>query len=233
MVACAILAALPLSHPSRAGDLPVLFDARERLPRPDLSSVLRVRFLTTTDFPPFNFADQTGRLAGFHIDLARAICAELGIEAKCQIQALPYGELEAALAAAQGEAVLAGMAVSDDLRARFSFTPALSAAARRVLPATRRLSLAVRMPTRCSAVVWVSSAGTAHDGHAEGVLSRHPGGRLSGSGKDAGGTEGKEDRRRVRRFAAALLLDGWRCRGQLRAPCSARPMSRSAFWGRG
>lgn len=122
VVACAILAALPLSHPSRAGDLPVLFDARERLPRPDLSSVLRVRFLTTTDFPPFNFADQTGRLAGFHIDLARAICAELGIEAKCQIQALPYGELEAALAAAQGEAVLAGMAVSDDLRARFSFT---------------------------------------------------------------------------------------------------------------
>lgn len=122
VVACAILATLPLSHPSRAGDLPVLFDARERLPRPDLSSVLRVRFLTTTDFPPFNFADQTGRLAGFHIDLARAICAELGIEAKCQIQALPYGELEAAIAAGQGEAVLAGMAVSDDLRARFSFT---------------------------------------------------------------------------------------------------------------
>lgn len=122
VAACAILAAVSSPHPLRAGDLPVLFDARERLPRPDLSDLLRVRFLTTTDFPPFNFADQTGRLAGFHVDLARAVCAELGIEAKCQIQALPYGELEAALAAGQGEAVLAGIAVSDDLRARFAFT---------------------------------------------------------------------------------------------------------------
>ncbi|MBV2186516.1 MAG: transporter substrate-binding domain-containing protein [Rhizobium sp.] len=119
---CAVLAVVSLPQPARSGDLPVLFDARERLPRPDISSLLRVRFLTTTDFPPFNFADQTGRLAGFHIDLARAICGELGIEAKCQIQALPYSELEPALAAGQGEAVLAGMAVSEDLRARFSFT---------------------------------------------------------------------------------------------------------------
>lgn len=120
--ACAILAGLPLPPVARADDLPVLFDARERLPRPDLSGLLRVRFLTTTDFPPFNFADQTGRLSGFHIDLARAICAELGIEAKCQIQALPYNELETALDAGQGDAVLAGVAVSEDLRDRFAFT---------------------------------------------------------------------------------------------------------------
>ena len=120
--ACAILAGLCLPPAARADDLPVLFDARERLPRPDLSGLLRVRFLTTTDFPPFNFADQTGRLSGFHIDLARAICAELGIEAKCQIQALPYNELETTLDAGQGDAVLAGIGVSEELRARFSFT---------------------------------------------------------------------------------------------------------------
>src|SRR3546814_16148214 len=70
------------------GGFAVLFDARERLPRPDLSNIVRLRILTTSDFPPFNFADQTGRLTGFHIDLAREICAELQIEAKCQIQAL-------------------------------------------------------------------------------------------------------------------------------------------------
>ena len=104
------------------GDLPVLFDARERLARPDVNEILRLRFLTTTDFPPFNFTDQTGRLAGFHIDLARALCAELGLEAKCQIQALPYAQLQEALEAGQGDAVLAGVAVTAALRQRFVFS---------------------------------------------------------------------------------------------------------------
>lgn len=122
VLTCAFLVAISAPHPSRAGDLPVLFDARERLPRPDLSGLLRLRFLTTTDFPPFNFADQTGRLSGFHIELSRALCAELGIEAKCQIQALPYAELEGALNGGQGDAVMAGVAVSEDLRGRFAFS---------------------------------------------------------------------------------------------------------------
>lgn len=104
------------------GELPVLFDARERLSRPDVSDILRLRFLTATDFPPFNFTDQTGRLVGFHIDLARALCAELGLETKCQIQALPYGQLQDALEAGQGEAVLAGIGVTAALRERFVFS---------------------------------------------------------------------------------------------------------------
>ncbi len=107
---------------SQETDLPVLFDARERLVRPDVSGVLRLRFLTTTDFPPFNFTDQGGRLTGFHIDLARALCDELGLQARCQIQALPYGQLPAALEAGQGEAVMAGVAVTEELRERFNFT---------------------------------------------------------------------------------------------------------------
>ncbi|RUW60499.1 amino acid ABC transporter, partial [Mesorhizobium sp. M4B.F.Ca.ET.049.02.1.2] len=37
--------------------VPVLWDAKERLPKPDLSALPRLRFLTTTDFPPFNFLD--------------------------------------------------------------------------------------------------------------------------------------------------------------------------------
>lgn len=102
--------------------VPVLFDAKERISRPDLSSLIRLRFLTTTDFPPFNFTDQTGRLSGFHVDLVRAICAELQIEAKCQIQAMPYADLEPALAGAQGDAVIAGVAVTDALRRQYLFS---------------------------------------------------------------------------------------------------------------
>ena len=91
-----------------APQVPVLWDAKERLPKPDLSAMPRLRFLTTTDFPPFNFLDGSGKLSGFHIDLARAICAELGIVEKCQIQALPWAELEGALQKGEGEAIIAG-----------------------------------------------------------------------------------------------------------------------------
>nr|WP_245582466.1 transporter substrate-binding domain-containing protein [Neorhizobium lilium] len=102
--------------------LPRLFDARERIARPDLSQVIRLRILTTVDFPPFNFADQTGRLSGFNVDLAREICTELQIEPKCQIQALPYDELEKTLESGGGEAVMAGIAVTPELRRRFLFS---------------------------------------------------------------------------------------------------------------
>ena len=103
-------------------NLPLLFDGRERLAKPDLSLMPRIRFLTSTDFPPFNFIDPAGRLSGFNIDLARAICEELGIDAKCQVEALPFGELSGALTEGQGEAVIAGVAVTQELRRQFSFT---------------------------------------------------------------------------------------------------------------
>ncbi len=103
-------------------EMPVLFDGRERLPRPDLSNLVRLRILTTADFPPFNFADQTGRIAGFNIDLAREICLELKIETRCQVQAMPFEELEKALANGNGDAVMAGVAVTAERRASFSFS---------------------------------------------------------------------------------------------------------------
>jgi len=108
-----------------AGDariVPNYFDPRERIALPDISGYSRVRFLTTTDFPPFNFIDQTGRLAGFHVDLVRGICAELKITDKCQIQALPWDELQQALAIGQGEAIVAGLAITADSRKRYNFT---------------------------------------------------------------------------------------------------------------
>lgn len=117
--------------------LPLLFDAREHLPLPDLSAYPRLRFLTTTDFPPFNFTDQSGRLAGFHVDLVREICTVLSIEDRCQIQAVPFAELETALAAGQGDAVIAGVAVTASKHERFAFSrPYLALPARFV--ATRQ-----------------------------------------------------------------------------------------------
>ncbi|MGD9477784.1 transporter substrate-binding domain-containing protein [Shinella sp. G-2] len=121
-------------------DLPILFDTRERIARPDVSGIVRLRFLTTVDFPPFNFIDQTGKLAGFHVDLVREICRELALTEKCQIQAVTFPELEKALTDGNGEAVAAGVAVTTDLRKRFAFSrpfmrlPARFAVAKKAAP---------------------------------------------------------------------------------------------------
>lgn len=113
----------PATAQDRASvDLPILFDTRERIARPDLTGIVRLRFLTTVDFPPFNFIDQTGKLAGFHVDLVREICRELALTDKCQIQAVTFPELEKALEDGNGEAVAAGIAVTADLRKRFAFS---------------------------------------------------------------------------------------------------------------
>lgn len=112
----------PAQGLSDGGKMPVLFDAQERFAGGDLSSVPRIRFLMSVDFPPFNFTDQEGRLAGFHVDLVREICAQLKVESKCQVQALPFDELEAALEMGEGEAVISGIASSSDLRKSFTFS---------------------------------------------------------------------------------------------------------------
>ncbi|MGN6551545.1 MAG: transporter substrate-binding domain-containing protein [Pararhizobium sp.] len=104
--------------------IPNYFDPKERIALPDLSDYGRIRFLTVTDFPPFSFIDQTGRLSGFNVDLARGICEELKVVDKCQIQALPWNELEKALSAGDGEAIVAGVAITAEARKTLSFTRA-------------------------------------------------------------------------------------------------------------
>lgn len=107
---------------SKNGTMPTLFDANERLPKPDLSVLLRLRFLVTVDFPPFGFLDQTGHLTGYNIDLIREICHELQVEAKCEVQAVPFSDIEIGLLSKHADAAVAGMAVTKSIRADFAFS---------------------------------------------------------------------------------------------------------------
>ncbi|MGH6860807.1 MAG: transporter substrate-binding domain-containing protein, partial [Phyllobacterium sp.] len=104
---CLVLAAMPQAR--AASDFPHYWDGRERVSKPDLSTVKRIRFVTTVDYPPFNFIDNTGRISGFNIDLARAICNELGVTASCQVEARPWSELQSTLESGEAEAILAGL----------------------------------------------------------------------------------------------------------------------------
>lgn len=113
----AILAGAPVH-----AEPPRIWDPGYRIVSPDLAGIPRLRFLTSLDFPPFNFADANRKPTGFNVDLARAICAELGLTDRCEIQAIPWDELEPALDGRRGEVILAGTAPSAEKRLRFGLS---------------------------------------------------------------------------------------------------------------
>lgn len=121
-VGLALWLVLAISAWAQSPTIPNFWNPGEQMAKPDLGNLQRLRFLTTTDFPPFNFIDRRKRLTGFHIDLARAICAELGIVPKCQIQALPWDEIEVAMERGDGDAILAGLDINAKNRAKYEFS---------------------------------------------------------------------------------------------------------------
>ncbi|MBC8129285.1 MAG: transporter substrate-binding domain-containing protein [Rhizobiaceae bacterium] len=101
---------------------PNFWDQRQRLGRPPLADRERIRFLTSVDYPPFNFLDARGRLGGFNVDLVRAACEELDLLERCQIEARPFAELLPALQAGDGDAIVAGLGVTAAMRETLAFT---------------------------------------------------------------------------------------------------------------
>src|SRR4249919_3707818 len=75
--------------------VPGFWDPRRRPERPDLSRITIIRFLTETDYPPFNYAGPDGNPAGFNVDLARMICEE--IQVQCTVQMRRFDTLISAL----------------------------------------------------------------------------------------------------------------------------------------
>ncbi|HWB46270.1 MAG TPA: transporter substrate-binding domain-containing protein [Hyphomicrobiaceae bacterium] len=105
---------------ARAQALPYHADPSARDLVPNLTAVPSIRFLTTADFPPFNYRDATGELVGFNVDVARALCADL--EITCTIQAWPWDQASSALADGQGDALIAGLAMTPENGKRFDFS---------------------------------------------------------------------------------------------------------------
>jgi polar amino acid transport system substrate-binding protein len=121
VAACLLTAFVACSASTLAGaTIPSFFDPHHLPAKPDLSRLRQIRFLTEDDFPPFNFLLADGQLAGYNVDLARAICAEL--ELTCTIQRRSWDLLVPALNENSGDAVIAAMAINDDTRKQADFT---------------------------------------------------------------------------------------------------------------
>jgi polar amino acid transport system substrate-binding protein len=110
----------PSAPPAPGVAIPNFWDPRQRAERPAEGAVPAIRFLTTDDFPPFNFLNDRGQLTGFNVDLARAICAELAIS--CTIQVRAFDDLVGHLASKTADAVIAGIAITAANRETLDFS---------------------------------------------------------------------------------------------------------------
>jgi polar amino acid transport system substrate-binding protein len=119
-------APVPVEPPEPRGKLadptavPGFWDPRRRPERPDLSRISIIRFLTETDYPPFDFAGPDGAPAGFNVDLARLICEELKVP--CTVQMRRFDTLIPALNNNEGDAVIASIAETPKTRQEVDFS---------------------------------------------------------------------------------------------------------------
>jgi polar amino acid transport system substrate-binding protein len=116
-------APVPSEPPGKLADpsaVPSFWDPRRRPERPDLTRITLIRFLTETDYPPFDYTGPDGAPAGFNIDLARLICEELKVP--CTIQMRRFDTLIKSLDDKSGDAVIASIAQTPETRQKVDFT---------------------------------------------------------------------------------------------------------------
>jgi polar amino acid transport system substrate-binding protein len=122
-LACAALGFSLAASGARCDDtvfLPSFWDPQHRLEKPDLVGLHSLRFLTEDEYPPFDFTLPDGTLAGFNVDLARAICEELKVT--CTVQARRWDTLIDSLNEGRGDALIASIGINADTRAKLDFS---------------------------------------------------------------------------------------------------------------
>jgi polar amino acid transport system substrate-binding protein len=142
--------------------VPSFWDPKRRQDRPEMPASTTVRFMTETDYPPFNFAGAEGNPIGLNVDLARMLCEELRVT--CTIQMRRFDTLMDALDENRGDAVIASIAATPELRRRAEFTdPYYRSPARFV--ALRDHTPLDPLPERMRGVKVAVVSGTAHEAY--------------------------------------------------------------------
>ena len=80
----------------------------------------KLRIATTGGYPPFSYVDDAGNMAGFDVDIALALCAELGAE--CEVVREEWERLIPELRAGSFDAIAASMSITGKRRELVSFT---------------------------------------------------------------------------------------------------------------
>lgn len=174
LVFCLLLAAecqAPGAQPAAAEALPAIpgfWDPRRRPEKPDLSRVSLIRFMTEYDYPPFNYAGPDGAPSGFNVELARLICEELKVQ--CTMQMRRFDTLIDALAQNRGDAIIASIAPTPELRKRVDFTDVYYRSPGRFVG--RRDAPAVEVvPEQIEGAKIAVAAGTSHEAYLKALFT--------------------------------------------------------------
>lgn len=79
-----------------------------------------IRFGTEATYPPFEFIDENNKLAGFDIELAKAVCKE--IKAECPFSNQPFDSLIPSLRFRRFDAIIAGMDITPARQEQVDFS---------------------------------------------------------------------------------------------------------------
>ncbi|MBN9669299.1 transporter substrate-binding domain-containing protein [Labrenzia aggregata] len=125
----------PLAAQDQQVRVPNFWDPKAVNDRP-ASVPDKIQFLASDGYPPFVFRDPQGRLTGFNVDLARALCQELG--SSCALRIKNFDVLLAALDEEEGDAIISGLSRNLPAAQDLNFTEDyLKLPARFIVPADR------------------------------------------------------------------------------------------------
>ncbi|MBS9779082.1 MAG: transporter substrate-binding domain-containing protein [Moraxellaceae bacterium] len=79
-----------------------------------------IKIATEGAYPPMNFTDKDGNLAGFDVDVANALCEQM--KANCEIVAQDWEGIIPGLQSNKYDAIIAGMAITDERKQAVDFT---------------------------------------------------------------------------------------------------------------
>ena len=80
----------------------------------------KIRIATEGAYAPFNTVDASGQLAGFDVDIAKALCAEM--KADCEIVAQEWTGMIPALKQRKFDAIIASMSITEERLRAVDFT---------------------------------------------------------------------------------------------------------------
>ena len=79
-----------------------------------------LRVAVDAPYPPFAMVDKRGKLSGFDVDIANALCAEL--KRTCVIKSVPFDDIIPAIVAGDIDIGIAGMGVTEERLKQVDFT---------------------------------------------------------------------------------------------------------------